>query len=113
MLVNMIPLKFPYANLLSEKPGELPLPAWSDGMTTISCWGLSWRERIHVLLSGMLWIRQKNLRYPLQALRPQAPNPFPKMPLVENDNTRKPIAKPGEPFVESNCERPGGRPDLM
>ena len=32
------------------------LPAHRQGNQTISCWKLSWRERLEVLLSGRAWL---------------------------------------------------------
>lgn len=84
----MKPLKFPYSNVTFTKnqPGYLPLPAWSDGMKVVTCWSLSWSERLRMLRTGRIWVRQENHGAPLQAMRPQVLDPFPSMKLVKNDN---------------------------
>jgi hypothetical protein len=92
----MKPIKFDFANATFAKnqPEYMPLPAWTDGNQVVSGWSLTWRERIHVLINGVLWIRQMTFGQPLQPLRPQALSPFPKMPIVANDNTlRGPTGK--------------------
>jgi len=87
----MKPVKFPYANatFAKDQPAYMPLPAYTDGNQVISCWSLSWRERIHVLLHGVLWVRMMTFGRPLQPLRPQALSPFPKMPIVSETNKTK------------------------
>lgn len=87
----MKPIKFPYANTTFAKnqPEYIPLPAWTDGNQVVSGWSLSLRERFRLLFSGVLWIRQVTYGQPLQPLRPQTLSPFPKMPMVPNDNTPK------------------------
>jgi hypothetical protein len=81
----MKPLKFDFSNATFAKnqPEYQPLPAWTDGKQVVSCWSLSWRERLHVLFTGVLWIRQMSFGQPLQAIRPQVPSPFPKMPEIK------------------------------
>jgi len=53
-----------------NQPPYLPLPAFVNERETISCWSLTWRERLCVLWSGRLWLRQMNFG---QSLQPQAP----------------------------------------
>jgi len=74
----MIPTTFPEMNKLwaaDQKP-YLPLPSYSDGRETISCWHLTWRERLYLLLTGKLWLRQLNFGEPLQAQAPSVEDPF-------------------------------------
>lgn len=54
-----------------DQPEYLPLPAirCSDGQV-ITRWSLSWRERLRVLWTGSLWLRQLTFNEPLQ---PQSP----------------------------------------
>ena len=33
-----------------------PLPVWTDGEQCVSCWQMSWRERLCALLFGRVWI---------------------------------------------------------
>jgi hypothetical protein len=96
----MKPIKFDYANATFAKnqPEYMPLPAWTNGATVISGWSLSWRERLHILRTGLLWIRQETFGQKLQPLRPQALSPFPKMPIIANDNIdHKTIGSDPEP----------------
>lgn len=69
----MSPIEFPEQTQVwaKDQPPYLPLPAYTNERETISCWRLTWAERIRVLLSGRLWLRQMNFG---QALQPQAPS---------------------------------------
>ena len=40
-------------NMTDEECGSLPV--YCDGQQCISCWKLSWKERLQVLLYGKLW----------------------------------------------------------
>jgi hypothetical protein len=62
----MRPTTFPQANgTLGGGPAErygtaddvVDLPVHRTGAEIISCWRLSWRERLAVLLSGRVWLR--------------------------------------------------------
>lgn len=74
----MIPVTFPEQTTVwaKDQPPYLPLPAYSDEKETISLWQLSWLERIRVLLTGKIWLRQMNLGKPLQPQAPTVYNPF-------------------------------------
>lgn len=61
----MRPTKFEYANReLGAPEGEYsenvagidPLPIWTDGEQCVSCWRMSWRERLSALLFGRIWL---------------------------------------------------------
>jgi len=76
----MIPIEFPEHNAVYAKDQDefLPLPALvlkAEGMT-ISCWKLSWYERLKILITGTLWLSQLNFGLPLQAQRPDVDKPF-------------------------------------
>ena len=75
----MTPLEFPEQTMVWAKnqPPYLPLPAYTDDRETITLWSLTWRERLRVLLTGRLWLRQLNFRAPLQPQRPTVERPFP------------------------------------
>ncbi len=68
----MKPIEFPEVNMTygANQPEYLPLPCYRDHEYTISCWQLTWRERLYFLLGGPLWLRQLNFGSPLQ---PQLP----------------------------------------
>jgi len=74
----MKPVEFPEQNRVwaKDQPEYLPLPAYSDEEQTISCWRLSWWERVRIFFSGTLWLRQRNFNRPLQPQRPTLECPF-------------------------------------
>lgn len=74
----MKPIDFPHVNnvLAKDQPQYLPLPVWQGSEETVSCWKLTLIERVRVLLTGRLWLRQLNFGQPLQPQRPQVGNPF-------------------------------------
>ena len=74
----MEPIEFPEQTIVWAKnqPQYRPLPAFTNQTETISCWKLTWRERIIVLLRGCLWLRQSNYGDPLQPQLPTIDNPF-------------------------------------
>ena len=56
----MIPTTFPNQNRVLTAPADMPdvkpLPVYTDGESVISCWKLSWRERLRVLFLGVVWV---------------------------------------------------------
>jgi hypothetical protein len=74
----MTPREFPEQTMVWAKnqPPYLPLPAYTDAEQTITCWRLTWRERLSVLFSGSLWLRQLNFGQPLQPQSPSVESPF-------------------------------------
>lgn len=59
----MKPIKFKYQNAeLQPSPhghgshNVSSLPIWTDGEQCVSCWKMSWRERIAALIFGRIWI---------------------------------------------------------
>ena len=68
----MKPIKFPEQNCTYAKDQKeyLPLPAFKDERETISCWQISFAERLKILFSGKIWLRQLNFG---EALQPQSP----------------------------------------
>lgn len=56
----------------------LTLPAWrSDGGDeVVTCWSLSWMERLQLLITGRLWLRQLVFGHPLQPQLPQVEKPL-------------------------------------
>lgn len=56
----MKPLKFEEANLTLTAPEGMEnevidLPVWTDGQHCLSCWKLSFYERLVALFSGKVW----------------------------------------------------------
>lgn len=39
-----------------DEPEVLDLPSWKGGDLTISCWRMSWAERLAVLFTGRAWL---------------------------------------------------------
>lgn len=74
----MTPIEFPEQTIVWAKnqPPYLPLPAFTDEKQTISCWKLTWTERLKVLFNGKLWLRQMNFSQPLQPQAPSIESPF-------------------------------------
>jgi hypothetical protein len=74
----MKPTTFPEQTTVwaEHQPPYLPLPAYTNETETISRWRLSWRERIKVLLTGCLWLRQMNFGAALQPQAPTVDRPF-------------------------------------
>jgi len=75
----MKPIEFPEQNCVyaKDQPEYLPLPVHKteDG-TVISCWALTWRERLRVLLTGKMWWSVLTFNHPLQPQLPQVDSPF-------------------------------------
>lgn len=58
----MKPIKFPEATKTLVKPESmndkecLSLPVWNDGTQCISCWRMSFTQRLSALLFGRVWL---------------------------------------------------------
>lgn len=58
----MTPIKFKEANRNLSKPPNMTdaecssLWVYSDGTQCISCWKMSWKQRIKALLFGKVWL---------------------------------------------------------
>jgi len=74
----MTPVKFPQQTTVwaRDQPPYHPLPAYTDNQQTISCWRLTYKERLSVLIFGKLWLRQMNFGKPLQPQELMIKNPF-------------------------------------
>ena len=71
----MKPIEFKEHNKIYAKDQEqyLPLPVYkddSDEGNVISCWKLTWWERIKILFTGKMWWSQFTFHLPLQPQRP-------------------------------------------
>ncbi len=75
----MKPISFKEQNCIIAKNQKeyLPLPAWKskDGVV-VSCWKLSFIERIKLLFTGRLWFKILTANKPLQPQRPLIDYPF-------------------------------------
>lgn len=66
----MKPIKFPEANITfaENQPEYQPLPAFikdNPQGETVSCWQLSFKERIKILITGKLWVSLWTFNKPL------------------------------------------------
>lgn len=78
----MIPMSFPEATMVfgKDQPPYLPLPAFRDDEgQVITCWHLSWWERLCVLWHGAIWLRTLTFNQPLQPQLLEAHTPFQKV----------------------------------
>ena len=66
-------VKFEGCNVVygEGQPEYLPLHAQRTGDVTITCYKLSFKERIKILFTGRLWLGQMNFG---KALQPQLPS---------------------------------------
>lgn len=76
----MIPIDFPETNCVFAKDQSqyIPLPAHRDETqesVVTSCWLLTWKEALRLLLTGRLWIQQMTYRSSLQPILPSAEKP--------------------------------------
>lgn len=76
----MIPIDFPEktADIAKDQPEYLTLPAWIEPNfpgRVVSCWSLSWKERIRVLFTGRLWLSQLTFGENLQPQLPSVEKP--------------------------------------
>ena len=64
-LRKMKPIDFKYANLTLQPSGKTysehvtgvdPLPIFTNGEQCVSCWQMSWRERLSALFIGRVWL---------------------------------------------------------
>jgi len=75
----MKPIKFKESNIVfaENQPEYLPLPAYkNDKGDVISCWQLSFKERIKILFTGKIWFYILTFNHPLQPQRPSVDCPF-------------------------------------
>jgi hypothetical protein len=79
----MKPIKFRGMNVTfaENQPEYLPLPALvadmeNGGQNVISCWKLTWWERITVLFTGVMWINSLKFDHALQPVLPETTRPF-------------------------------------
>ena len=80
--MSVKPIKFPEQNCTyaENQPEYLPLPVHKtkEGLV-ISCWYLTWRERIKLLFTGQIWWEVHTFNQPLQPQLPLIDKPFTKI----------------------------------
>lgn len=75
----MVPVNFPGTNAVLGKnqPNYRPLPAFIDeDGTVVTCWQLSFWERVKLLFTGRFYLVTLTFRQPLQPLLPSVANPL-------------------------------------
>ncbi len=74
----MKPIEFPEQTIVwaKDQPEYQPLPAYTDERQTVSCWYLSFKERLKLLITGKLWLQQMNFGDKLQPQYITADYPF-------------------------------------
>lgn len=77
----MKPIGFEQANVTyaENQPEYLPLPAHKVGNRegeVITCWHVSFIERLHILFFGKMWFRQLTFYNPLQPVNMSTASPF-------------------------------------
>ena len=86
-----------------DQPEYLPLPIWQDKddprCRVISCWGMSFWERVKVLFTGRVWLSLYTFGAPIQPQSLQVDFPFVKNPIRNHKKPEKPVKKPGK-FVK-------------
>lgn len=100
----MKPANFPEANVTfaKDQPEYLPLPAFRDpgpNGNVISCWELSFRERVRILFKGKIWM---NLMMFGKPLTPSLLSTQKKDVLTTLKCKKKDICKCGR--LHANCE---------
>lgn len=71
----MKPISFPGCNAVyaKDQPEYLPLPVYRSDTVhgqVVSCWKLSFIERLKLLITGKLWLSVFTFRGPLQPVLP-------------------------------------------
>lgn len=65
----MKPVDFEHSNKVLQPSGQKysdnvkdvsSLPVWTDGEQCVSCWQMSWRERLSALFFGTVWLAVLN-----------------------------------------------------
>ncbi len=77
----MIPIKHKFCTTVfaEGQPEYLQLPAWvgpEPEKRVVTCWKLSWFERLKVLFTGRLWFSQLTFGQPLQPQLPEVDCPI-------------------------------------
>lgn len=75
----MEPTTFPEQTTVwakNQKEDYKPLPAYSDETQTVTCWKLTWYERIKILFTGKMWFQQMNFGQKLQPQYMTVDKPF-------------------------------------
>lgn len=75
----MTPVQFRGTNITfgEGQPQYKPLPAFmADDGTVVTCWRLTWRERLRLLFTGRIFIMTLTFKAPIQPMLPTLSNPL-------------------------------------
>ena len=76
---EMKPTSFPQQNIVfaKDQPQYRQLPAYRSRVGEVTtCWKLTWWDRIYLLFTGRMWLRQLTFNHPLQPQLPSVKNPL-------------------------------------
>jgi hypothetical protein len=77
MVMKPVPFKQQTVVYAKDQSEYNPLPAYKDSEgLVISCWKLSWRERIKLLVTGRVWVMVLTFNNPLQPMSVDTNNPW-------------------------------------
>lgn len=70
----MNPTKFKQSNVIfaEDQPDYLPLPAYKEDSPhgcVVTCWQLTWKEKIKLLFGGSLFLSMLTFNQPLQPIK--------------------------------------------
>lgn len=104
----MKPIDFKERNVIlaENQPEYAPLPAWRGPIPeceVISCWKLSIWERIRILFTGVLWLRQlySTLRASIVNLHPPNTRGY----IIRNHHTLCAIMPETRPIHDEDTDR--------
>jgi hypothetical protein len=60
----------------ANQPEYLPLPAYTKNGIVTSCYELTWKERLKVLVGAKIWVSLRTFNKPLQPQRLSIEKPF-------------------------------------
>ena len=72
----MKPIEFKEQTKILKESMKTPLPVHRSGNLVISCWSLSWLDRLRVLISGKVWNHQMTTGSHLQLNVLDSESPF-------------------------------------
>lgn len=75
----MTPVQFPGSNVVlgENQPQYRPLPAFVDDTgAVVSCWRLTWWERVRILFTGRFFLVVLTFKAPPQPVLPTISNPL-------------------------------------
>ncbi len=75
----MVPVKFNESNMVfaENQPEYQPLPAFKDMEgNVVTCWQMTWRERIRLMITGRVFLIVSTFNNPLQPINMSIHSPI-------------------------------------